>query len=1685
MKNKSLVIVMLVVILVVILGAAMVVNNIKTEPTITNPNGNNEPSTNLVDNETTKSFDVEKRVLAKVSCPSEADSIIPTESASFEIQFEEDVSKEYVENVFSIEDATKNKNVEFEIEKVNNNFYRLNAVDSLEEGSIYTVIERTDEGAKKWAFQTKQEFKISSTSPGNNSTLSPDSSIAIYFQTPIEDYEQYVSINPAVNGYWTKNYQTTLYFRHPQENFVDNQLYKVTIKKGMKDIYGNELKEDVSFTFTCLDYKKDQKIEDMWLASENVFHINEKTSFALNGVLSYSNKNTSIPISEKKLKIYKLDSSSQYKEILKHFNENENFAKMMWTDDSYKVVLESEGIRETSIAKTDEGYSRTFQYQIDTEFSSSTSGYFVALMCVNNLYVAKPFQVNDNLSTINFMNTGEAMIVYKNVKNLNNHVDVFINNTKVGSTDSDGLLYVENLKEKVGSDYNSTFNYIEFKCDDPLIFDVTADIDYIDSSWVSFYFEDSYRDLYVYIDNERNTNIARHNNGYIYFDRPVYKAGETINIWGYARNRVYGVKSAVLKIYNDGLLVDEVNVKLNKMGCFTYEYELDEVNSESGVDAELIINDSTVSRAHSKVLNYTNSTYSVSIDQNASTLIDGETAEVKITANTFDGVPLVNANFNCTQTGGSDYIKVNTKSVATDENGEASQIISFERKSEATTTSSNYVELRYDNSLLDGGNKSIYFDIYPYKNSANMNLTFDKNTKKYTAKITEYNVKDRSIKEGIDDSISIELRAYYEEKYVKSTSFDEYTMKETKIYGYNQISVPEHDKNLELNIVNGQATIEFDNWVGENGEKAYYAVYVYINTDDGRKLQTTYYTNTSYMIYGYSYENEEVSEKDGEESGESAGFKFTKANEIPLYHLDIPTRVSKFGETIELPLVEGRLDDFGSGVNEKSTDKVDDNTYKGKEFYVLIVSGKGAKVIKEKGKMVSFKYEEEMGANIAVFPIIYDGEKIYSANYISSTLYGDYERIDKFRTNSGIAVKDSALLLDIDVKFDKETYKPGEEAVIKVKTSHDGKGVSSGVLLSAIDSAYVDSNGTSRDDIENSLYNPYRLSSYEITSHAYINSFSVEGGGGGGDGDYVRDSILTTAFFENVVTNSQGEATVKVKLPDNVTEWTVTALGISSDYRAESKVVKTIVSKDFYVALTHQDKYIEDELFAFNVKAFGKEFKGKDVILQVEILDDKGTIVERGNVTVKVGTPDYYKMSEGLKEGKYKIKLHGEINDYSDTLVEEFEVKKTLLEVKQRETLNLQNGDAINVASPKGTIYVLNQDVAKNLDLLHNLVFLRGATYRNDSRIISKQAYAIYNALLNNKDYIPTASYYDSNDIMKITKESGIDYNLILRNYATKGITNDMFQTIETDKGRNAMLWAMAAAGKPILKELRANYEKVKNNPEEFTEEEALYIALGLAELGDFEKAGELYEVLKSQVPKVDENNYVLLTILSIKINSDDREDYYNSVLEMKLPPEKINYIKLYYLQNEVNKHYKAGKLVLNIDGQDNTINVRNIGLTEINVSNKSNYYVKSMSDNVKVMLEDYKPVNVDAYESKGYISKTYSKNNPKPGETVSVTITIQNKKLVEEVGNNAYIIEDVIPNNMSFMDINNGSNGWLNHKDGQKLQFYTYTQVNNNGIPAEVKFTYNVRVASAGEQKESGTLLINFDDEIIDIIKP
>ena len=1690
MKNRELIVVVLTIALLVILGACILFNQ----------NFKGEPGKNIV--ETILNLEPETKVYAHLSdatvtYDSEDNRIINKDGVVFNIVFADDVPDDYVEKTFKIECRNSNESDEIKTEviKEDSKSYKLKIADTLSEGAIYNVVELTSDGVKKWAFQTEKEFKVDYTYPANKEFFKINSDPEIRFTDEIQDnIKDYLSIEPSVNGYWEKKYSSYYYFRHPNDYFKDGQEYTIKVKKGAKDKYGNELKDDYSFSFIARSNTKENKITDVELISENVFNINENVSF-ISYIFMNDESNKGIKVDDSKIRIYKLDGTKTYIDLLRKINKTNNIAKELYDNNDYKLVLEKNALDVEYVIQREKYISNNF-YQVDTDFKSSKAGYYFALLKINDCYSIKPFQINDEITSVNFLTTGEALAFYKNPNNSNNVVDIFVNNTSVGKTDNDGKIYFKDLKKQV-VDFNEEFNYIEFKCETPLVFDITSQLIARNGSWENIYYSESYEDYYINSDDTKTLVYTRHNNGYIYSDRPVYKVGETVKYWGYARNRVYDVDSAIIKIYCEEDLLKKDNLTLNEQGCFTYDFELKDVNSGAYVYAELYINGVYVDRISSNILDYTTSAYSVNVEQEANVFVTGETTNVKITANTYDGIPLTDTKFNVGNISNDKYVDVVAENITTDANGVGYGKVTFNAINNQPNTYSNYVHVRYDNSYIDGGSYTINYTVYPYINRAYMNEKYNKETNSYEITFEEYNVKNRNTPGN--DTITLEAKARYEQRYEKRRYYDEYSKSEEIEYGYNQISMPEYDKTFEVNIVNGKGKVTIPNWSDGKNEKGYYALFAYINTSDGRRLSCSSYENTVYLVYGYDmYDEDEekvvLNDEDlGEFISQNTKSVITKSNNKPMYHSYIDyNKNMEYGKKVTIPLVKGVGSEYiegGSSYYIEEPVELSDEEYQGIEVYTFIVSGQGTELIKNVNGPISFTYKEKYGANIRIYPVIYDGEKIYAANYLD-VAYGwdgvDYQLEHRF--SNSLILESKQLLLDIDVTFDKETYKPGEEAIIKVKTSHDGKGVSSGVNLSAIDSAYIDENGSNSSYIQGSLYNPYSFSASEISSHMFLEVLIRDAGGaGGGDGEGYRTDILTTAFFENIITDKNGEATIKVKLPDNITEWTLTTQGISEDYRAASKVSKIIVTKDFYVDLTHKDKYLEDESFAFNIKAFGSKYAGQKSKLEVSILDSNNNVLESGDAEVTVGKVGTYKIKNPLKEGKYKIKLSGSLNDSKeakDTLIKEFEVKKSLLEILSRETLELKPNDEITVVSPRGRIYVLNEDVEKNLNMLFELMFVRGYSYRNDSVIIGNAAYKLY-TLLRNGTNNNSKQYYNLEKIAQVMDGASYDYDLALRNIAT-GIMNyryevNIFDTIESNKGLFARYWAEAACDRPVLRLLDKAYEDVSKIEGAYTKEEVAHLALAFAELGDFDSAESLYDILKTAITEENEREYVLLTTLAIKINLKDRVDLYNNLMSKDLPPEVKNYIKLYYLQNEIVRNVNEGKLVLNVDGKDEDIKINNIGYTDYKVTNKSKYIVKNLTNNIKIMLDDYKPVDTSKYESKGYLDKTYNNKNVKEGNIVTVTLKVDISKLREQYGNyGIYTIQDVVPNNMVFVDTINCDHCWFSGKDGQKVEFTVYS----SDTDKYATVSYHARVQNNGEQKESGTVLTNFNNEIIDIIK-
>ncbi|MBI4771738.1 MAG: alpha-2-macroglobulin, partial [Chloroflexi bacterium] len=76
------------------------------------------------------------------------------------------------------------------------------------------------------------------------------------------------------------------------------------------------------------------------------------------------------------------------------------------------------------------------------------------------------------------------------------------------------------------------------------------------------------------------------------------------------------------------------------------------------------------------------------------------------------------------------------------------------------------------------------------------------------------------------------------------------------------------------------------------------------------------------------------------------------------------------------------------------------------------------------------------------------------------------------------------------------------------------------------------------------------------------------GGGGGGEGAFfeVRSQFLDTAFWRaDVVTDANGQASVEITLPDNLTTWRLDARGVTADTLVGQSTVDIVATRDLLI----------------------------------------------------------------------------------------------------------------------------------------------------------------------------------------------------------------------------------------------------------------------------------------------------------------------------------------------------------------------------------------------------------------------------------------------------------------------------------------------------------------------------------------
>ncbi|NTV46076.1 MAG: hypothetical protein HGB11_06055 [Chlorobiales bacterium] len=148
--------------------------------------------------------------------------------------------------------------------------------------------------------------------------------------------------------------------------------------------------------------------------------------------------------------------------------------------------------------------------------------------------------------------------------------------------------------------------------------------------------------------------------------------------------------------------------------------------------------------------------------------------------------------------------------------------------------------------------------------------------------------------------------------------------------------------------------------------------------------------------------------------------------------------------------------------------------------------------------------------------------------------------------------------LQVEIVPNKTTYQTGEfvSAELRVKDSH-GKPVAGEITLAAVDAGVLNLIGYELPDLFETFYQerPLGVTTSESILHlieqrSYGEKGEARGGGGGeGAGGMIfRQKFVATAYWNpSIITDANGKATVRFRLPDNLTTFRLMASAQSAD----------------------------------------------------------------------------------------------------------------------------------------------------------------------------------------------------------------------------------------------------------------------------------------------------------------------------------------------------------------------------------------------------------------------------------------------------------------------------------------------------------------------------------------------------------
>lgn len=1137
---------------------------------------------------------------------------------------------------------------------------------------------------QEYSFTAQNRLVVTKTSPVNGASNIPlASGIEFSFNTPsitVDEFTDAFSVSPHVDGEFDTGDGRFVFY--PTKDLAPNTGYTVTLS-GLTTTEGATLRD----TFT-LEFKTARSAED-----SEISDLQRKFQFFGNGI-SVNSLTSETPVfrayldpdlgsfaanDEVAVKAYALSDAQSYSRALENLlgaeateNTEINTSNMpLIADFSLTPFPTASG--EISSSYVNIG-SWIFQFPQPmpkgwyvVDFSFEKRGQTLSrqqLLQVSDTSVFCMWTEDSGLAWVNDASTGKP--IEKATISLDGGF------TATATTGEDGTAIIADAATAVLQDqYNTRLgSIITVTHGDDVFVDLNNYYSY--QAYASFYLTSLGKMQYI---------------NYIYTDRPIYHTTDTIRAWGVLRSRDETVipqpTAARLQLVDGQTVLAETSVTVHADGTFTGELPFEGL-ANSWPHLELLVGDMPVTTSYIQIDDYVKPIYTADTTTDKPVYMPGisnDEAVVTAQVSLFDGTPASRFALEL-----STSMPVLESTPETNANGIITARLQLPDEYNTWYPSSHY----YSFSNTSAQDESFYLSgsIYTIDRDVMLRGQSDAGTRGNSITISTNRVDISGITDTkqiwdyenitgapIDVDVSAALHKVYYTKTSAGNYYDYINRQSVETYTYNK-----HDDIVEtytLRTVGGTALLE--NLPESTGDASYYVILSCKDTQS-RIVEYRVYLGADYSRYGYTASNMRYELRKLTSEQDIVTDPYYKGAE-PYYYID-RTRF-RDGESVGFALYQ----------NDTAIQNAP-----GRILYSIVQDKIDNAHVSQSGQ-VTVPFAESLLPNYVITGAYFDGKHVYELN------------------NTHMYFNPEDRQLDISLVPDKTSYAPGENITVRALVTNEATGLAApnvSLVLSAVDEAVfaISEQYTNiLQSIYQSVYYP-SIEKYASSIPLYIEG-AGEMGGGGGDGG-MRKDFADTAAFTTATTGEDGTALFTFHMPDNITEWRLTSLGINSAGFAGQTTSNVITTKPFFVTPVINSTLLDGDSVSFGLCGAGVSVSDYDITNYTITVNGNGVNEVRSisSPLRQYATVDFGK----LPAGEYTVTVEGTCGTYTDAVQLPFEINPSGVEVSMVRSFELADGiDAHPLRWPVSVVLYGENAKVYNM-VLQNLVRNSGGQ-RADMRL--------------------------------------------------------------------------------------------------------------------------------------------------------------------------------------------------------------------------------------------------------------------------------------------------------------------------------------------------------------------------------